>query len=239
MSKQQFNFNTWVFLVLNGLGIACLAYYFFGGMPIFNTQIASELIPVQGVIDQNSLGQLSSTLFLIRQHYVFFPVELSTVPFLLFSIFSLIGITYLITSFKKSSNISWLFTLSGILLWLAIISIKNAEQPIETIYEVLFSQLIWLGIISLFLITILFSNTICLFLLQLGHSSTKKESQKNQAKNNHFNHGCSFRIHCGCGSPGLVGTLSVWSGSVCSVSAGNKSSNHDLSLSKTSCPQPE
>ena len=178
MSKQQFNFNTWVFLVLNGLGIACLAYYFFGGMPIFNTQIASELIPVQGVIDQNSLGQLSSTLFLIRQHYVFFPVELSTVPFLLFSIFSLIGITYLITSFKKSSNISWLFTLSGILLWLAIISIKNAEQPIETIYEVLFSQLIWLGIISLFLITILFSNTICLFLLQLGHSSTKKESQK-------------------------------------------------------------
>ncbi len=148
------------------------------GIPVFNTQIASELIPVQGVIDQNSLGQLSSTLFLIRQHYVFFPVELSTVPFLLFFIFSLIGISYLIISFKKWSNISWLFILSGILLWLAIILVKNAEQPIETFYEVLFSQWIWLGIISLFLITILFSNTICLFLLQLGHSSTKKESQK-------------------------------------------------------------
>jgi len=147
-------------------------------MPIFNTQIASELIPVQGVIDQNSLGQLSSTLFLIRQHYVFFPVELSTIPFLLFFIFSLIGISYLIIRFKIWSNISWLFILSGILLWLAIILVKNAEQPIETIYEVLFSQWIWLGIISLFLITILFSNTICLFLLQLGHSSTKKESQK-------------------------------------------------------------
>ncbi len=148
------------------------------GIPVFNTQIASELIPVQGVIDQNSLGQLSSTLFLIRQHYVFFPVELSKVPFLLFFIFSLIGISYLIICFKKWSNISWLFTLSGILLWLAIILVKNAEQPIETFYEVLFSQWIWLGIISLFLITILFSNTICLFLLQLGHSSTKKESQK-------------------------------------------------------------
>ena len=148
------------------------------GIPVFNTQIASELIPVQGVIDQNSLGQLSSTLFLIRQHYVFFPVELSTVPFLLFFIFSLIGISYLIISFKKWSNISWLFILSGILLWLAIILVKNAEQPIETFYEVLFSQWIWLGIISLFLTTILFSNTICLFLLQLGHSSTKKESQK-------------------------------------------------------------
>ena len=148
------------------------------GIPVFNTQIASELIPVQGVIDQNSLGQLSSTLFLIRQHYVFFPVELSTVPFLLFFIFSLIGISYLIISFKKWSNISWLFILSGILLWLAIILVKNAEQPIETFYEVLFSQWIWLGIISLFLITIFFSNTICLFLLQLGHSSTKKESQK-------------------------------------------------------------
>ena len=148
------------------------------GIPVFNTQIASELIPVQGVIDQNSLGQLSSTLFLIRQHYVFFPVELSKVPFLLFFIFSLIGISYLIISFKKWSNISWLFILSGILLWLAIILVKNAEQPIETFYEVLFSQWIWLGIISLFLITILFSNTICLFLLQLGHSSTKKESQK-------------------------------------------------------------
>jgi len=147
-------------------------------MPIFNTQIASELIPVQGVIDQNSLGQLSSTLFLIRQHYVFFPVELSKVPFLLFFIFSSIGISYLIISFKIWSNISWLFILSGILLWLAIIFVKNAEQPIETFYEVLFSQWIWLGIISLFLITILFSNTICLFLLQLGHSSTKKESQK-------------------------------------------------------------
>ena len=147
-------------------------------MPIFNTQIASELIPVQGVINQNSLGQLSSTLFLIRQHHVFFPVELSTVPFLLFFIFSLIGISYLIICFKKWSNISWLFIMSGILLWLAIILVKNAEQPIETFYEVLFSQWIWLGIISLFLITILFSNTICLFLLQLGHSSTKKESQK-------------------------------------------------------------
>ena len=54
------------------------------GVPAFNTQIASELIPVQGVIDQNSLGQLSSTFFLIRQHYVFFPVELSLVPFILF-----------------------------------------------------------------------------------------------------------------------------------------------------------
>ena len=147
-------------------------------MPIFNTQIASELIPVQGVIDQNSLGQLSSTLFLIRQHYVFFPVELSKVPFLLFFIFSSIGISYLIIRFKIWSNISWLFILSGILLWLAIIFVKNVEQPIETFYEVLFSQWIWLGIISLFLITILFSNTICLFLLQLGHSSTKKESQK-------------------------------------------------------------
>ena len=147
-------------------------------MPIFNTQIASELIPVQGVIDQNSLGQLSSTLFLIRQHYVFFPVELSKVPFLLFFIFSSIGISYLIIRFKIWSNISWLFILSGILLWLAIILVKNAEQPIETFYEVLFSQWIWLGIISLFLITILLSNTICLFLLQLGHSSTKKESQK-------------------------------------------------------------
>ena len=147
-------------------------------MPIFNTQIASELIPVQGVIDQNSLGQLSSTFFLIRQHYVFFPVELSKVPFLLFFIFSSIGISYLIISLKIWSNISWLFILSGILLWLAIILVKNVEQPIETFYEVLFSQWIWLGIISLFLITILFSNTICLFLLQLGHSSTKKESQK-------------------------------------------------------------
>jgi hypothetical protein len=178
LNKLKFINNTCVFPVLTCLGIACLAYYFFGGLPIFNTQIASELIPVQGVIDQNSLGQLSSTLFIIRQHYVFFPVELSKVPFLLFFIFSLIGITYLITSFKKSSNISWLFTLSGILLWLAIILVKNAEQPIETIYEVLFSQLIWLGIISLFLTTIFLSDAICQFLLQLGHSSTKKESQK-------------------------------------------------------------
>ena len=178
MSKQQFTFNTWGFLLLYGIGIACLSYFFLNGVPVFNTQIASELIPVQGVIDQNSLGQLSSTLFLIRQHYVFFPVELSTVPFLFFFIFSLIGISYLIICFKKWSNISWLFIMSGILLWLAIILVKNAEQPIETFYEVLFSQWIWLGIISLFLITILFSNTICLFLLQLGHSSTKKESQK-------------------------------------------------------------
>jgi hypothetical protein len=178
LSKQPLTFNTWEFLVLNGLGIACLSYYFLGGMPIFNTQIASELIPVQGVIDQNSLGKLSSTLFLIRQHYTFFAVELSTVPFLIFFIFSFIGIIYLIISFKKWASISWLFILSGILLWLAIILVKNAEQPIETFYEVLFSQLIWLGILSLFSLTILFSNTICLFLLQLGHSPSKKESQK-------------------------------------------------------------
>ena len=178
MSNQPITFNTWVFLVLNGLGIACLSYYFLGGMPIFNTQIASELIPVQGVIDQNSLGQLSSTLFLIRQHYTFFPVDLSSVPFVLFFIFSFIGISFLIIRFKKWSNISWLFTLSGILLWLAIILVKNAEQPIETFYEALFSQLIWLGILSLFSLTIFFSNTICVFLLQLGHSPTKKESQK-------------------------------------------------------------
>ena len=147
-------------------------------MPIFNTQIASELIPDQGVIDQNSLGQLSSTLFLIRQHYTFFPVDLSSVPFVLFFIFSFFGISFLIIHFKKWSNISWLFILSGILLWLAVILVKNAEQPIETLYEVLFSQLIWLGILSLFALTIFFSNTICVFLLQLGHSPTKKESQR-------------------------------------------------------------
>ena len=178
MSNQPITFNTWVFLVFNGLGIACLYYYFLGGMPIFDTQIASELIPVQGVIDQNSLGQLSSTLFLIRQHYTFFPVDLSSVPFVLFFIFSFFGISFLIIHFKKWSNISWLFILSGILLWLAVILVKNAEQPIETLYEVLFSQLIWLGILSLFSLTIFFSNTICVFLLQLGHSPTKKESQR-------------------------------------------------------------
>jgi len=176
--NRPFTFNTLVFLFLTCLGLICLSYYLGGGIPIFNTQIASELIPVQGVIDQNSLGQLSSTLFLIRQHYTFFPVELSKVPFQLFFIFSLIGITYLITSFKKWSNISWLFILSGILLWLAIILLKNAERPIETFYEVFFSQLIWLGILSLFSLTIFFSNTICQLLLQLGHSPTKKESQK-------------------------------------------------------------
>lgn len=178
MINRPFTFNTLVFLFLTCLGLICLSYYLGGGIPIFNTQIASELIPVQGVIDQNSLGQLSSTLFLIRQHYTFFPVELSKVPFQLFFIFSLIGITYLITSFKKWSNISWLFILSGILLWLAIILLKNAERPIETFYEVFFSQLIWLGILSLFSLTIFFSNTICQLLLQLGHSPTKKESQK-------------------------------------------------------------
>lgn len=178
MNKLKFVNNTSAYLVLNGLGIACLAYYFFGGMPIFNTQIASELIPVQGVIDRNQLGQLSSTLFLIRQHYSFFPSELSRVPFLLFSIFSIMGISFLIINFKKWANISWIFTLSGILLWLAIILVKNAEQPIETLYEILFSQLIWLGILSLFTLTIFFSPTICLFLLQVGHSPSKKESQK-------------------------------------------------------------
>jgi hypothetical protein len=68
------------------------------------------------------------------------------------------------TSFKKWSNISWIFILSGILLWLAIIMVKNTDQPIETIYEVLFSQWIWLGILSLFALTIFFSNTICMFL---------------------------------------------------------------------------
>lgn len=178
MSNQPITFNTGAFRVLNVLGIVCLSYFFLEGVPVFNTQIASELIPIQGVIDKNPSGQLSSTLFLIRQHYSFFPVELSSVPFLLFFIFSFIGIIYLIISLKKWSNISWLFTFSGILLWLAIILVKNAEQPIETFYEVLFSQWIWLGIISLFLLTIFFSNTLCLFLLQLGHSPTKKESQK-------------------------------------------------------------
>lgn len=178
MSKQQFTLNTGAFLVLTCLGIACLAYYFLGGIPIFNTQIASELIPVQGVIDKNQMGQLSSSLFLIRQHYEFYPSELSIIPFLFFSIFSVIGVSFLIISFKKWAQISWVFTLSGILLWLAIIFVKNADQPIETICEVFFSQLIWLGILSLFALTIFFSNTICLFLLQLGHSQTKKESQK-------------------------------------------------------------
>jgi hypothetical protein len=178
LSNQPITFNTWVFLVLNSLGIACLCYYFLEGIPIFNTQIASELIPVQGVIDQNSLGQLSSTLFLIRQHYTFFPVDLSSVPFVLFFIFSFTGISFLIIHFKKWSNISWLFILSGILLWLAVILVKNGEQPIETLYEVFFSQLIWLGILSLFSLTIFFSNSICVFLLQLGHSPTKKESQR-------------------------------------------------------------
>ena len=158
--------------------MACLGFYFLGGLAVFNTQVASELIPVPGVIDKNALGQLSSTLFLIRQHYEFFPGELSTLPFLLFALFSFIGLIFLIISFKKWSKISGLFILSGILLWLAIILVKNADQPIEKIYEVLFSQWIWLGILSLFTLTILFSNTICMFLLQLGHSSTKKESQK-------------------------------------------------------------
>lgn len=178
MSKQQFNFNTWVFLVLTCLGIACLTYFFLDGIPVFTTQIASELIPVQGVIDKNQTGQLSSTLFLIRQHYEFLPCELSIIPFLFFFIFSIIGIIFLIIRFKKWANISWIFTFSGILLWLAIIFVKNAKQPIESFYEIFFSQLIWLGILSLFALTIFFSTSICLFLLQLGHSPTKKESQK-------------------------------------------------------------
>jgi hypothetical protein len=178
LNKLKFTFHTWVFIVLNGLAIVCISFYFLGGLTVFNTQIASELIPVQGVIDKNSLGQLSSTLFLIRQHYEFFPSELSIIPFLLFAFFSCIGFIFLITGFKKWSNISGLFILSGILLWLAIIVIKNAEQPNEILYEALFSQWIWLGILSLFTLTILFSNTICLLLLQIGHSPTKNESQK-------------------------------------------------------------
>ncbi len=178
MIKRLFLSNAPDLLILVCIGIACLVFYFLGGVPIFNTQIVSELIPFQGIIDRNQLGQLSSTLFLIRQHYTFFPSELSIIPFLIFSFFSIIGISYLIKSFKKWARISWVFTLSGILLWLSIILIKNVDQPIETWCELMFSQLIWLGIISLFTLTIFFSPTICFFLLQVGHSQTKKESQK-------------------------------------------------------------
>lgn len=177
MAKLKSIANYTLKLVLAFLSLTCIVYFFLGGPSIFDTQIASELIPIQVVIDENQNGELNSIIFLIRQHYEFFTKELTIIPFILFSILSVIGIIFLIHSFKKWAQISWVFVTSGILLWLAIILVQNDGQPIMTLYEVVFSQLIWLGILSLFSLTILSSNSIGLFLFEIGYSNSKKETQ--------------------------------------------------------------
>lgn len=178
MNKLASIFNISNTLILICLGLLCLTYYFVGAKPVFDTQIISELLPIQGVIDVNELGELSSTIFLIRQHFDFFPNQLSMIPYISHSILSVLGISCLIISLKKWAQISWIFIMTGILLWLAIILIQNNDQSMANYYEVVFSQINWLGILCIFILTILCSSSISQFLLALGHAESKKESQK-------------------------------------------------------------
>jgi hypothetical protein len=139
----------------------------------------SELIPDQGIIDQNQAIQLRATIYFVRQSFYLHATAPSIWPFLGSYALILIGLSSLFFFFQHILAISWTYILAGVALAIGIIAWSLPSHNATQIYALGADLLHMIGVLALLATTLIASAAIPQLLLQVGHSQTFDQSRKN------------------------------------------------------------
>lgn len=176
---MQQKIQTIVLSLLSFLCLSCLVFFFWLKPELIQVKELSELIPDQGIVDQNQALQLKTTILFVRQSFDLAINMPAVWPLLISCILSIVGLVTLVLYFKEITKISWVFLLAGLVLGIGIISLNspniNSEQSIQLLAELINL----LGILAIIAITVLSSAAIPQLIFQLGHSQSYSQSLKN------------------------------------------------------------
>ena len=139
----------------------------------------SELIPDQGIIDQNQAIQLRATIYFVRQSFYLHASAPSIWPFLGSYALILMGLSSLFFFFQRILAISWTYILAGVALAIGIIAWSLPSHNATQIYALGADLLHMIGVLALLATTLIASAAIPQLLLQVGHSQTFAQSRKN------------------------------------------------------------
>jgi hypothetical protein len=172
-------FQTTVISLLSCLCLSCLFIFYWLKPELIQVNEMSELIPDQGIVDQNQALQLRATIYFIRQSFYLTATTPSIWPFISSSILILGGIMALFFFFQRLVNISWTYIITGLALAIGIIAWNLPAQNTHQIYQLMAHLANIGGVLALFATTVIASATIPQWLLQVGHSQTFAQSRKN------------------------------------------------------------
>ena len=172
-------FQTFVISLLSFLCLTCLLFFFWQKPELIQLQEVSELIPDQGIVDQNQTLQLSATIYFVRQSFHVTPTSPLVWPLIVSYGFIGLGLISLLLLFKRWTKISWIFLSTGLLLWFGIIAWNLPQSNYSQIIQLLAEFINILSILALATLTILASATIPQFIFQVGYAQTYQQSRKN------------------------------------------------------------
>ncbi len=145
---------------------------------IFSWNEFSELIPVIAKVDSTNQLQLENQLFLIRQSYSIQYVEVNADFNILGYLFSIVGLGFLLIGFQRWSRIQSRQFIFGIVLWLGIVAYNNSNHTVNDWILLFQQQIAYVGIIAVFIWSILSSQAVPSFLIQLGFQLEQKNNVK-------------------------------------------------------------
>jgi tetratricopeptide (TPR) repeat protein len=175
----QQKIQTIVLSLLSFLCLACVVFFFWLNPEPIQLKEISELIPDQGIVDQNQALQLQTTIFFVRQSFNLAINVPTAWPLLISCILSLIGLSALVLYFKEITKISWVFLLAGLVLGIGIISLNSPNINSTQSFQLLAELTNVLGIVAILATTVLSSAAIPQLIFQVGHSHSYKQSLKN------------------------------------------------------------
>ncbi|RXK48112.1 tetratricopeptide repeat protein [Aquirufa rosea] len=177
--KDQFNRLTIFWFVFTSLiSIFCLGIYVWGGSEALGWQEVSELIPQTVPLFAESNPSVSSSIFLVRQHYLIQSISPAVWPSIIGAVIGLVGTIILIQGIQAWSKIHWRQFLLGIVIWFGIILWKNSSLPLQDWLSFLHGPWVALSCFSAVVLAVLSSSSIPSLLLETSHSSDLENSKK-------------------------------------------------------------
>lgn len=176
---MQQKIQTIVLSLLSFLCLACLVFFFWLKPELIQVKELSEIIPDQGIVDQNQALQLQTTILFVRQSFDLAINVPAVWPLLISCILSLIGLSTLILYFKEITKISWAFLTAGFVLEIGIINVNSPNINSLESFQLLAELINLLGILAILAISVISSAAIPQLIFQLGHSQSYSQSLKN------------------------------------------------------------
>ncbi|MHA8053582.1 tetratricopeptide repeat protein [Aquirufa sp. OSTEICH-129A] len=178
MKQRTDHIPTIWFIFSTLLSTICLGIYIWGGMEALDWEEVSELIPQTVSLFPESREPISSTIFLVRQHYYVQTIAPNFWPMVIGGLMAMLGLAWLGQFIQVWSKVSWRQILLGLFLWVGILFLRNSNLEIGAWLSFFHSPWICLAFVSMALLTVLSSSAIPSFLLEISHSPDKKSSQK-------------------------------------------------------------
>lgn len=178
MKQRTDHIPTIWFIFSTLLSTISLGIYIWGGMEALDWEEVSELIPQTVSLFPESREPISSTIFLVRQHYYVQTIAPNFWPMVIGGLMAMLGLVWLGQFIQVWSKVSWRQILLGLFLWVGILFWRNSNLEIGAWLSFFHSPWICLAFVSMALLTVLSSSAIPSFLLEISHSPDKKSSQK-------------------------------------------------------------